>query len=84
MYAIRSYYVNDAVRLIPRIREAVVELAYIHFQLKQNDEAWKWLRLAEAENILPARTAFLKGLILQNENRNAEAVAAFETRNNFV
>ena len=34
--------------------------------------------MAEKEDIFPARTAFLKGLVLSKENKNREAIEAFE------
>ncbi|MEE4355262.1 MAG: tetratricopeptide repeat protein [Desulfococcaceae bacterium] len=68
----------DAVNLKPRIKDAVVELAYAYLQLGKTAEAAEWIGLAEKEDIFPARTAFLKGLVLQKEEKNKEAVQAFE------
>ena len=69
---------QDAVTLSPPVKEALVELIDTLYQLGRLEEAHKWLALAEKENISPARTAFLKGLILSKENRNPEAIKAFE------
>ncbi len=69
---------KDAASLEPRIKDAVVELAYIYFQTEKVKEAEKWVGLAEKEGIFPAKTAFLKGLILQKKKRYTEAVKAFE------
>lgn len=70
-------HLEDAVRLTPRIRDAVVELAYVLLQLDRPGEARQWVELAEREEIFPARTAFLKGLILQKEGDVDGAVASF-------
>ncbi len=71
-------YFKDAVSLEPRIKDAVVELAYIYFQTGKIKEAEKWVHLAEKEEIFPAKTAFLKGLILQKNKKYAGAIKAFE------
>jgi tetratricopeptide (TPR) repeat protein len=69
---------KDAVTLVPRIKEALLELADALYQQGKTEEAVKWLKIAEEEGIFPDRTAFLKGLILVKQDRNSEAVAAFE------
>jgi tetratricopeptide (TPR) repeat protein len=69
---------RDAVKLKPPIKEAVVELIEVLYNLDNLQEAKKWLDEAERENIKPAQTAFLKGLILLKENNNLEAIKAFE------
>lgn len=69
---------QDAVTLVPRIKEALLELADVLYQQGRSEDAAKWLKVAENEGIFPARTAFLKGMILARENKNSEAVAAFE------
>jgi tetratricopeptide (TPR) repeat protein len=50
----------------------------VAMQLGKIEEAKKWVGVAEEENVLPAKTAFLKGLILKEEGKNEEAAAAFE------
>jgi len=69
---------QEAVTLSPPVKEGLVELIDTLYQLGKLEEAHKWLALAEKEGIFPARTAFLKGLILSKEGRNPEAIAAFE------
>ncbi|HJX35262.1 MAG TPA: tetratricopeptide repeat protein [Desulfatiglandales bacterium] len=69
---------RDAVTLTPRIKEALIELIDVEMQLGEIEEAKKWVGVAEEENVLPAKTAFLKGLILREEGKNEEAAAAFE------
>ncbi len=69
---------RDAVTLTPRIKEALVELIDVSMQTGQLEEAKKWVEVAENENILPAKTAFLKGLILSEEGKNKEASESFE------
>lgn len=69
---------QDAVTLPSPIREGLVELVDALYQMDRLDEARKWLAVAEKEGFSPARTAFLKGLILSKENNNPGAIAAFE------
>jgi tetratricopeptide (TPR) repeat protein len=68
---------TDAVTLTPRVKEALIELIDVTMQLGKLDEAKKWVAVAEEENILPAKTAFLKGLIYKEEGKNEEAAMAF-------
>lgn len=69
---------QDAVRLKPPIKEAVVELIDALIQTEKPDEALKWIGEAEKNNIYPAKTAFLKGLIQSRQGKFTEAVASFE------
>ena len=69
---------QDAVALKPPIKEAVVELIDALIQTEKFDEAFKWIGEAEKNNIYPAKTAFLKGLIQSRQGKFAEAVASFE------
>lgn len=71
-------HLQDAVTLRPAIREALGELIDTLYQLNRLEEAKKFVAMAEQEAIAPARTAFLKGLILAKENNNAEAIQSFE------
>ena len=47
-------------------------------QLEQLDEAMKWVVVAERNNIFPAKTAFLKGMIMSKKGQYAGAVSSFE------
>ncbi len=67
----------DAVNLTPRIKEALIEVVDVAMQVGKLDVAKQWIEVAEKENILPAKTAFLKGLILTEEGRIREANDAF-------
>lgn len=69
---------RDATTLKPPIKDAVVELIDVLNQLDQLDEAVKWIDVAEKNNIYPAKTAFLKGMILSKKGQYAPAIAAFE------
>ncbi len=77
-YKNAAIHLQDAVRLRPPIKEALVELTDTLYQLNRLDEAKQCVALAEKAAIAPARTAFLKGLILAKENNNPEAIKAFE------
>ncbi len=78
-YPKAAVHLQDAVSLKPGVREALVELTDTFYQLGKLEEAKKCVALAEQEGIAPARTAFLKGLILAREDRNPEAIQAFES-----
>ena len=69
---------RDAATLPPRIKEAVIELVDVAIQLGKTQEARKWIDVAERENISPAKTYFLKGLLLTGEGKNKAAAEAFE------
>ncbi len=69
---------KDAVTLTPRIKEALPELISLLYKLNDIEEAKKWIAVAEAESVMPAQIAFLKGLVLQKEGNNTEAIAQFE------
>ena len=69
---------QDAVTLTPPIKEALIELVDVLYQIDRLDDAGKWIAVAEKEGSFPARTAFLKGMILSKENNNTGAIAAFE------
>jgi len=66
----------------PKVNDAYVELAQILYQLGELEEAKKWLQEAESQNIMPAKVAFLNGLILMKEGRNKEARESFEKAKN--
>lgn len=69
---------RNSVALTPKIKEAVVELIELSVELNRTQEAEEWLKLAEKEHIFPARTAFLKGLLLKKKRKYQEAAASFE------
>jgi tetratricopeptide (TPR) repeat protein len=71
-------HLKDAVTMPPKIKEALIELIDVSLQIGKIDEAGKWIAVAEEENILPAKTAFLKGILLTEEGKNKEAAASFE------
>ncbi|MDD5713024.1 MAG: tetratricopeptide repeat protein [Smithellaceae bacterium] len=73
-----SVHLEDAVTLKPHIREAVVELIDVLYRLGSDDEALRWIAVAEEENISPSRVAFLKGMVLSHKNKNPEAIETFE------
>ncbi|MEI6154568.1 MAG: tetratricopeptide repeat protein [Deltaproteobacteria bacterium] len=71
-------YLRNAVTYTPRIKEALVELIDALYQTDQLDEAIKWIEVGEKEGISPGKIQFLKGLILSKQNKNLEAITAFE------
>jgi Tfp pilus assembly protein PilF len=74
-------HLRDAVTLEPRIKEALVELIEVLYQLYDEEkarEAMRWIEVAEREDIYPAKAVFLKGLILAKEGKDQQAREAFE------
>jgi outer membrane protein assembly factor BamD (BamD/ComL family) len=79
-FASAADHLRAAVVGSPRIKEALIELIEVLYRLPGAEnlaEANKWLAVAEQEDIAPAKTAFLAGLIKQREKRYVEAVADF-------
>lgn len=68
----------DAINLKPSVKDAIVELIEVLYNLNELKEAKDWLSISEKEDIKPAQTAFLKGLILLKEDGNLEAIKSFE------
>jgi tetratricopeptide (TPR) repeat protein len=64
--------------LTPRIKEAILELAEVDYNLGEYDKALKVINMAEDENFRPGQTAFIKGLILLGMNNIPAAVESFE------
>jgi len=77
-YSVAKSHLKDAVTYTPKIKGALIELVEVLYQLDELEEAEKYLMIAEREGIRPAQTMFLKGLLLLKEERNLEAVKAFE------
>jgi len=71
-------YLRDAVTFTPKVKEALVELIDVLYQIDNIKEAKEWIEVGEKEGIQPARIQFLKGLILIKEGKYMEAVPAFE------
>lgn len=78
VYETAMEYLKDAVTLTPKVKEALIELIDISVRIKKTDEADKWITVAEKENIMPANTAFLKGLVLIQEGKNKDAEESFK------
>jgi len=71
-------HLTDAVTLRPPVKEAVVELIDILYRLDKLGEANKWLAVAERDEIYPAKTAFLRGMVQTKEGKYPESIASFE------
>jgi tetratricopeptide (TPR) repeat protein len=71
-------HLRDAVTFTPPVKEALVELIDSLYQIDNIEEANKWIEVGEKEGIAPARIQFLKGLFLLKENKNTDAITAFE------
>ncbi len=76
-YAKAADHLRAAATLSPPIKEAVLELAEVLNQIGEIQEAEKWIAIAEKEGMEPAKTAFLKGMVLGKAGRGDEAVEAF-------
>jgi tetratricopeptide (TPR) repeat protein len=77
-----AVHLEAAVTLLPHIREALMQLIDALYQIEKFSEAKKWIAVAEQQNISLPSVTYLKGLILAKENRNLEAIEAFEKAKN--
>ena len=73
-----SVNLEDALKLKPAVKEALVEYVNVLFQLDKLAEAKNWIKVAQEQNIAPANIAFLEGMILSREKRYATAIESFE------
>ena len=68
-----------AVTLKPHIKGALIELIDLLYKSDNTKEAKKWIQVAEKENVRPAQTAFLKGMVLLKEGSDLDgAIASLE------
>lgn len=65
-------HLEDAVKLKPHIKGALVELIDLLYRLDDTEEANKWIGVAEKQEIRPAQVAFLKGLVLLKEGTDLD------------
>lgn len=77
-YEDAAVHLKDATSLEPNIKEARLELAEAYYLLDMNEESLKELETAEREEVKPAYTAFLKGLVMMKLDKDKEAVDEFE------
>jgi len=72
-------YFEKAATLHPRIISALMELIDTLYQKGRLKEAKKWIKVAEDDDINPAQTAFMKGLVFLKEGSDIDgAIASFE------
>ena len=71
-------HLEAASTMKPSVKEAVIELIDALYQTGRIAEARKWIVVAEENSIYPAKTAFLKGMILAREGKHGEAIESFE------
>jgi tetratricopeptide (TPR) repeat protein len=69
---------TDAATLKPPVLDAYLELADAWHVQGDDDKALQWANRSEAAGVNPARSAFLKGIILAGLGKTDEAVASFE------
>jgi len=69
---------EDALKLKPAVKEALVEYVNILFQLNELQQAKKWIKAAQEEKIDPANISFLEGMILSQEKNYQAAIESFE------
>lgn len=69
---------EDALKLKPAVKEALVEYVNVLFHLNKLAEAKKWIKVAKEQNIASADIAFLEGMVLARERNYADAITSFE------
>ena len=77
-YSEAKVHLKDAVRLRPPVKEAIVELADVYYQLGEMNDALQTLTIAELEGIESAQTRFLKGLVLLKLGGGKASIGYFE------
>jgi tetratricopeptide (TPR) repeat protein len=77
-YREATNHYRDALTLTPRINEAYPEIIEMLYNLNELKEAMHWISEAEKAGVFPANIAFLKGLVLAKDNKNKEAIEAFQ------
>lgn len=78
-------HLRRSIGLEPGIKESLIELIDVLYKLyspENAEEAFSLMETAEREGIYPGKTAFLKGLFLQKQEKYEEAIAAFEASAN--
>ena len=76
-YSEAAKNLRDSIRLVPSVKDAYPELIEVLYNLNEMKEAMDWVKSAEKEGVKPAHIAFLKGLVLSKEDKNREAINAF-------
>jgi tetratricopeptide (TPR) repeat protein len=71
-------HLEAASTMKPAVKEAVIELIDALYQTGRITEAKKWIAVAEENSIYPAKTAFLRGMVLAREGKHGEAIGSFE------
>lgn len=68
---------SDAITLTPAVKEAVIELADVYYQLGDDEKAMEKILLIEREGMQSAQSDFIKGLTLLRMGKNRDAIDAF-------
>jgi tetratricopeptide (TPR) repeat protein len=68
---------TDSVTLKPPVLDAYLELADVCHVQGDDAQALKWVQRSEEAGVKPARSEFLKGLILSAQGKSAGALKAF-------
>ncbi len=76
-YKSARIHLEDAMSRDPKIKEALLELVEVLYQLNRLNEAKKWIAVSEALAYKPAQTTFLKGMVLAKAGDNDTALTAF-------
>lgn len=67
-------HLKDALTLEPKVKEAVIELSDVLYQLGEMKEALKEIEIAESQDMGTPQTTFLKGMILLKLGRESDIV----------
>jgi len=69
---------KEAITLKPLVKQALLELIDVLYNLNELDEAQRYLEVAEKEKVQPAQTAFIKGLVLLRQGKSLAAIESFK------
>ncbi|OIO38513.1 MAG: hypothetical protein AUJ72_02405 [Candidatus Omnitrophica bacterium CG1_02_46_14] len=74
---------TEAVEGTPKIKEALLELIEVCYQIDDVESAKKWIGVAEEQGMRPGQTKFIKGLVLMKDGKTEDAIQAFKDSKDF-
>ena len=66
-YKQAKFNLTEAIEGSPKIKEALLELIEVCYQIDDVEAAKKWIGVAEEQGMRPGQTKFIKGLVLMKD-----------------
>ena len=77
-YKQAKFNLTEAIEGSPKIKEALLELIEVCYQIDDVEAAKKWIGVAEEQGMRPGQTKFIKGLVLMKDGKTEDAIQAFK------